>query len=217
MAFSVGAFGVQHVAVGRAADARQHQFAVARQAQRLALAQHLRHAFDVGGGVAVAGGGFGRAQRQAAMGCVGIGHGSVQGLRFGVGGGCRVGVQHLGRGDGGLHHKGASHAHHAAVYLGPVHQHFGGGWFVVGNGLQRDVRHQPAHFFALAVLLALVDEAALRAGLRVFEVVVREGGCQQPLAGQCEWHARCVAGDPAAAPLFGDVSGGAAAAGGVQH
>ncbi len=46
-------------------------------------------------------------------------------------------------------------------------------------------------------------------------VVVEHGG-HQPLPGEGDRHARGVAGDPAPAPLLGDISGGAAAAGGIE-
>ncbi len=76
---------------------------------------------------------------------------------------------------------------------------------VVGNRLQGDVRH------------CLVDEAAFQAFLRVFEVVVIVAGRHQPLFGQRYRYPRGIAGDPAAAPFFGDKGCRARAAGGVQH
>src|SRR5690606_20612910 len=81
----------------------------------------------------------------------------------------------------------------------------------------RNPRHQTAHFLALAVLLALVDKAAGGAALRLLQLVPGEGGGQQALPGQGQWHAGGVARDPAATPLFRDVGGGAGAAGGVEN
>ena len=95
---------------------------------------------------------------------------------------------------------------------------------VVGDGLEGDVRH------------ALVDEALpdvavgwrLRRGpalhLRLLrlplaavgEEIVRVAGAHDPGAGQRQGHAGGVDGNPAAAPLLGDVGGGAGAAGGVE-
>ena len=57
----------------------------------------------------------------------------------------------------------------------------------------------------------------LVSGIRVGEEVVGVAGAHDAGAGEGEGHPGGVDGDPAAAPLFGDVGGGARAAGGVQH
>jgi len=75
---------------------------------------------------------------------------------------------------------------------------------VIGDGLERHMRH------------GFVFEAASDAFLRVRQLVVVKRGGHQPLFGQRQRHPRGVAGDPAAPPLLGHVSGGAAAAGGVK-
>ena len=62
----------------------------------------------------------------------------------------------------------------------------------------------------------LVLEAAADAFLGVGQLVVVEDGAHQALFGEGDRHARGVAGDPAAAPLLGDVGGRAGAAGGVE-
>ena len=96
---------------------------------------------------------------------------------------------------------------------------------VVGDGLQRDVRHA-------LIDKALADVAACGlAGWRgagdfgfldlavaaVGEQVVGIAGAHDAGTGQGERDARSVDGDPAAAPLFGDIGGGAGAAGGVEN
>ena len=94
---------------------------------------------------------------------------------------------------------------------------------VVGNGLQSDVRHP------------LIDEALADVPLggriggrfagefrflglafgRIRQQVVRVTSAHDPGAGQGESDAGGVDGDPAPAPLFGDIGGGAGTAGGV--
>jgi len=69
--------------------------------------------------------------------------------------------------------------------------------FVVGDGFEGDVRD----FF--------VFEAAADAFVGMGEFVVVEGGGHQALFGKGGGDAGGVAGDPAAAPLFGDKGGGA--------
>ena len=96
---------------------------------------------------------------------------------------------------------------------------------VVGDGLEGDVRH------------ALVDEAVadvavdrLRGGrgagdfgflelafAGIGQQVVGIARAHDAGAGQRQRHARGVNGDPAAAPLLGDVGGGAGTAGRVEH
>ena len=108
-----------------------------------------------------------------------------------------------------------------ALELLPDHVDLG----VVGDGLERDVRH------------ALIDEALadvavggslrwnrlcdfgffLLAVLAVGEQVVRIASAHDAGAGQRERDAGSVDGDPAAAPLLGDVGRGARAAGGVEN
>ena len=74
---------------------------------------------------------------------------------------------------------------------------------VVGDGLEGDVGH------------GLVDEAGLESFVGVLEGVVIEAGGHQPHLGQGDGDAGGVAGDPAAAPLLGDVGGGATPTGRV--
>jgi hypothetical protein len=94
---------------------------------------------------------------------------------------------------------------------------------VVGDGFECDVRD------------ALIDEALAdaaegqRGGWRgagdfaffalafgaVGEVVERIASAHDAGSGECEDDAGGVDGDPAASPLFGDVGGGAGAAGGI--
>ena len=57
---------------------------------------------------------------------------------------------------------GPGHADDLVVDLRPVDQDFFVRRLVVGDALERDVRDDAADFFALLVLLALVDEAAGR-------------------------------------------------------
>ena len=96
---------------------------------------------------------------------------------------------------------------------------------VVGDGLERDVRH------------ALIDEAVADVpmhGLRarrgagdfgfldlafagIGQQVIRIPRAHDAGAGQRQRHARGVNCDPAAAPLLGDVGGGAGTAGRVEH
>ena len=96
---------------------------------------------------------------------------------------------------------------------------------IVGDRLQRDVRH------------ALIDEALadvvvdrrvgghalgqlrfLGAALAaVGEQIPRIARRHQPRAGERQRDAAGVDGDPAPAPLLGDIGGGAGAAGGIEH
>ena len=109
------------------------------------------------------------------------------------------------------------HARDAVDALRPVHQHFFCGRLIVGDDLERDVRHDAADFFALA------DSAcACRRSRRpdrgfVFQFVPGKGRGQQALASQGERHTAGINGDPAPAPLLGDVGRRAAAAGRVEH
>ena len=52
---------------------------------------------------------------------------------------------------------------------------------------------------------------------RIGQDVVGEAPGHQTGAGQGDGHPGCVDGDPAPSPLFGNVGGGARAAGGVKH
>ena len=96
---------------------------------------------------------------------------------------------------------------------------------VVGDGLERDVRHT-------LIDKALADVAMRRlAGWRgagdfgfldlavaaVGEQVVGIARTHDAGTGQRQGHAGGVDGDPAAAPLLGDIGGGAGAAGRVEH
>ncbi len=61
-----------------------------------------------------------------------------------------------------------------------------------------------------------IHKTAAHAFLWVGELVIIEIGGHQPLLGKGERYARGVAGDPAPAPLLGDIGGCAGAAGGVE-
>ena len=76
---------------------------------------------------------------------------------------------------------------------------------IVGNAFERDMRHR------------LVNEPALEPFLRVAQGKVIKAGGHQALLGQGDGDARGVTGDPAAAPFFGDVGGGARSAGRVKY
>ena len=96
---------------------------------------------------------------------------------------------------------------------------------VVGDGFQRDVRHAFQH----EALADVAVERSVRRGARsefrflrgAFAAVAQQVGRvargHQPRAREGERDARRIDGDPATAPLFGDVGGGAGAAGGVEH
>ncbi len=75
---------------------------------------------------------------------------------------------------------------------------------VVRDGFEGDVRD------------SLIDKPAPDALLGVGEVVVVEDGGHEPLFGKGDGDAGGVAGDPAPAPLLGDIGGGPGAAGGVK-
>src|SRR5579862_344864 len=79
------------------------------------------------------------------------------------------------------------------------------------------MRHNAADFLAFLVLLARVDETAGRTARGLLELIVRIGGCEQPLARQRERHATGVDRDPSSAPLLGDIGRCAAAACWVDH
>ena len=100
--------------------------------------------------------------------------------------------------------------------LRPIDQHFFIRRLVVRDALERDVRDDAADFLALLVLLALVDEAARRPALLVFQFVVGKRRGQQALPRERERHAAGVDRDPAPAPLLGDVGRRPAAAGRVE-
>ena len=88
--------------------------------------------------------------------------------------------------------------------LGAVHQHLLVRRLVVGDGLERDVRDDSAHLFALVVLLALVDEPARRATRFVIQFVPGKRRCEQSLSRQRQRNAAGVDRDPAPSPLFRD-------------
>ena len=84
-------------------------------------------------------------------------------------------VLHLGRrSNHRLHSERARHAHDVFYYFGAVNQNFLLGRFVVGDGLERDVRYDAANLFTVTVLFALVDEAAGWAAASRLEVHTRE-------------------------------------------
>ena len=76
---------------------------------------------------------------------------------------------------------------------------------IVGNAFECDVGH------------GFVDKTAAQPFVRIAQGEVVKAGGHQPLFGQRNGDARGVAGNPAAAPFFGDVGGGSAAAGGVEY
>ena len=75
---------------------------------------------------------------------------------------------------------------------------------VLGDAFEGDVRD------------AFVDESARNACRFVFKFVVVEVSCQKTLTRQGNRHAAGVNGYPASAPVFCDISGGAATAGGIE-
>jgi len=129
----------------------------------------------------------------------------------------RSSLERLHRGNRRLDDEGAGDAGDAAHFLGAVDQHLHRRRFVVGDALERGMRHQTADLLSFAVLLALVDEAARRAGLWGLQFVVGKGRRQQALAGEGERNARGVDRNPASAPLLGDVSSGSRAARWIKH
>jgi hypothetical protein len=108
-----------------------------------------------------------------------------------------------GRGDGGLGDEGTGHADHAGHRLRPVDQHFLFGRLVLGDRAQRDVGDDAADFLAALVLAAPVDEAAGRPAAGIAQLVVGEGGGEEPLARQGQGDAAGVDGDIAACPRSG--------------
>jgi hypothetical protein len=104
-----------------------------------------------------------------------------------------------------------------ALDLGAIDEHLLLGRLIVGDALERDMRHDPADVFTLLVLLADVNEAAGWPTGFFFELVIREGRREHALAGKSQWHSAGVDRDPSPAPLFGDVRGRAAASGWVEH
>ena len=76
---------------------------------------------------------------------------------------------------------------------------------IIGNRLQCHMRHR------------LINKPRLQTLVRILQFVVVIARRHQPLLGQRHRHARGVARDPAAAPFFGDESGGAGTASGVEH
>ena len=75
---------------------------------------------------------------------------------------------------------------------------------VIRDGFEGDMRD------------GLVHKAACDAFFGVGEIVVVEDGGHEPLFGEGYRNAGGVAGDPAPAPLLGDISGGSGTAGGVE-
>ena len=95
---------------------------------------------------------------------------------------------------------------------------------VVGDGLEGDVGDALVHEPLADVVVGgcfrgdLTGERGFLdlADAAVGEQVVRVTGAHDAGAGQSEGHAGSVDGDPAAAPLLGNVGGGSRAAGGVE-
>ncbi len=96
---------------------------------------------------------------------------------------------------------------------------------VVGDGFERDVRHALIdEALADVAMRRLRADGAVRVtsaslswpSRRIGEQVIRIARAHDASASQRERHARGVDGDPAAAPLLGDVGGRAGTAGGVE-
>ena len=95
---------------------------------------------------------------------------------------------------------------------------------VVGDGLERDVRDALVHEALADVVVrgcfrgSLADERGFfdLAVAAVGKQVVGIASAHDAGAGECEGDAGGIDGDPAAAPLLGDVRGGAGAAGGIE-
>jgi hypothetical protein len=121
------------------------------------------------------------------------------------------------RGNGSFHTKRPGDARDLIIAFRPVHQYFLFWRLTVGDTLQRYVWYNPAHFFALIVLLALVNKPARRTARVVIQLVPGESCGEQSLARQRQGHAAGVHRDPSPAPLLGNVSRGAAAAGGIEN
>ena len=109
-----------------------------------------------------------------------------------------------------------AHADDTRYGLGAVYQYFLGRRFVVGDALERNVRHDSADFLPAAVLLPLVHEATRRPAFFLFQFVVVERSREQTLTGQCQRHATGDTGDPPSAPSLGHKRGRTAAARGIQ-
>ncbi|WP_434478569.1 hypothetical protein [Gemmatimonas sp.] len=75
------------------------------------------------------------------------------------------------RGNGRFHDEGAGHPRDFLLLLGAIDQHFHGGRLIVGDALECNVRHEPAHFFTTLVLFAHVGEATGGAARRILERV----------------------------------------------
>ena len=105
---------------------------------------------------------------------------------------------------------------HAGLRLRPVDEHFLLRGLVVGDRLEGDVGHDPAHLLAPPVLLAPVLEATRGASLRLLELKEVEGAGKQPLAGEGDRHPGRVDRDPPPPPLLGAERGRPGAAGGIE-
>ena len=169
--------GVEAERFAGRADLGQREGLVARQFQHRRQAQHFDHALEVAVFVVVRG-------------------------RAGLPDFQRVGVRGQRRGQHGFDAERAGDARDVGFDFGFIDQHFFRGRLVVGDGFQRDVRHDAADFLALPVLFAGIDEAAGRAALRVFQLVVGVSRGEQALAGEGERYAGRINGDPATPPLL---------------
>ena len=122
-----------------------------------------------------------------------------------------------GRGDRRLDAERPGDARDLGVDLRAIDEHFLFGWLVVSDGLQRDVRDNPAYLLALAVLPTLVDKPCRGSAGRIAQVVVTERGSQKPLTCQRQRDPRRIDSDPAAPPLLCDVCRRPGAARRVKH
>ena len=95
---------------------------------------------------------------------------------------------------------------------------------VVGDGLEGDVGHPLTDEAVADAAVSGLAGGEATGNFRLFlltfravgEEIVGITGAHDAGAGQCQGDAGGVEGDPAAAPLFGDIGGGAGAASGVE-
>ena len=145
------------------ADVFKLQAYVARQPQRLALPQHLNHPVKIGTRAAV-----------TLRGC-----GNLAFFLF---------QRHRGL-DSRFDRKRAADAGDFFVHFGAVNQRDHLRFFIIGDGLESDSRHQTANLFTFAVLFAFVDEPASRALCGFFQAIPGESGGEQPLPCQSQRNA----------------------------
>ena len=120
------------------------------------------------------------------------------------------------RGDRRLEAERAAHPRDVDVLLRPIEQHFLFRRFVVGDGFERDVRHDAADFLSLAVGFTQIYKAAGGAAFRLFQPEVIERSGKQPLPRQRHRHPRRIACYPAPPQLLGAPSRSSGAAGRIE-